>query len=274
MSGYETSSSTEPVSKSTCDHCADRLVRVLLLVLVLVIASNAPPRSTVVLTAGPSSKAAEEQLLHLLTPFVLLHRYPRSLIQLTLQTLSTPSTAFTHAFSTALEIDDDRDKGKQANARRSLGVGAGAAESAARINAAMLALVDAGIECTSMLVAVAAAIVSPSQHDGSTDDGDDDELLLDPTPEEESRAKSTHVFVFAFGAASGNTPTRTESENDAVASAGDCVGAHSLGQFNAEQVSRSARRSGRRTATQADESSRGSSPSLSLSPTHTRTPRP
>lgn len=175
---------------------------------------------------GPASKAAEEQLVQLLTPFILLQRYPRSLIQLTLQTLSSPSTAYTRPFSTALEPDATTLMQQRRTKSVTRGVGVGASETAARINAAMLALVDAGVACSAMLISTAVALVP--EHDDepiASESSSRSQLLLDPTPDEESRATSTHVFVFAFGVGLGLGEGQ-----------GECVGADSVGKFNAQEV--------------------------------------
>lgn len=157
---------------------------------------------------GPASKAAESNLVSLLTPLILLHLYPRSLIHLTLQTLCTPTTAFSTAFSTGIS---DLSPPSAAQSNRPLGSAfAGAAESAARINAAMLALVDAGVACRGMLVAVAVAFV-------------EGEMRLDPTPREEELAASKHVFAFSFGVGVGGVE-------------GVCVGIDSVGQFDEDEV--------------------------------------
>lgn len=87
---------------------------------------------------------------------------------------------------------------------------AGAVESAARINAAMLALVDAGVACRGMLVAVAVAFV-------------EGEMRLDPTPKEEELASSKHVFAFSFGVGVGDVE-------------GECVGVDSVGEFDEDEV--------------------------------------
>lgn len=162
-------------------------------------------------------KAAESTLSQLFAPLILLHLYPRALIQLTLQTISYPSTTFNKPFSTdpSLRIDD-KGKGKELEAPRGTGVGAG--EKAARINAAIMALVDAGVQCRGMLVAVAIAFV-PVQEGGA----DEEEMRLDPTPKEEEEATSTHVFAFSFGQGVGGTE-------------GTCVGVDSVGTFSEDQV--------------------------------------
>ncbi|ORY88208.1 3' exoribonuclease family, domain 1-domain-containing protein [Leucosporidium creatinivorum] len=155
--------------------------------------------------AGPSHKAAETLLTSLLAPLILLHLYPRSLLQLTLQTLSSSSTAFSTAFSTS---PSSLTPSPSTVTLQSLPPSS--AESAARINASMLALVDAGVACKGMLVAVAVAFV-------------EGELRLDPTQREEEMATSRHVFAFSFGVDVGGTE-------------GECVGVDSVGQFEVDEL--------------------------------------
>ncbi|GAA5877872.1 hypothetical protein JCM1840_002930 [Sporobolomyces johnsonii] len=168
---------------------------------------------------GPPIKATETTLSHLFTPLILLHLYPRSLLQLTLQTVSSPSTAFSKPFSTdPLEAPPSpSSKGKGKATDPPLGTGAGASEKAARINAAMMALVDAGVQCKGMIVAVAVAYVVAGR------DGEEQEMRLDPTPAEEEEAVSTHVFAFSFGVGVGGVE-------------GVCVGVDSLGTFSEDQL--------------------------------------
>jgi hypothetical protein len=166
---------------------------------------------------GPPLKLAESTLRQLLTPLILLHLYPRALLQLSLQTVSAPSTVFSKGFSTdpSFAIDEDDVKGKGKALEKPRGVGAGAGEKAARINAAMMALVDAGVQCRGMLVAVTVAFVPSSEGE--------EEVRLDPSPAEEDEATSAHVFAFSFGQGVG----------EAV---GTCVGVDSVGLFSEDQV--------------------------------------
>ncbi|GAA6012832.1 hypothetical protein JCM10207_005378 [Rhodosporidiobolus poonsookiae] len=167
---------------------------------------------------GPALRTAEATLSQLLAPLILLHLYPRSLVQLTLQTVSLPSTVFSKPFSTDPSAAGDV-KGKGRAVPR--GVGAGAGEKAARINAAMMALVDAGVQCRGMVVAVAVAFVPfPSP---SAAGGEEEEMRLDPSPAEEDDATSTHVFAFSFGQGVGGVE-------------GTCVGVDSVGTFSEEQL--------------------------------------
>lgn len=74
----------------------------------------------------------------------------------------------------------------------------------------MLALVDAGVACKGMLVAVAVAVVER-------------EMRLDPTPREEELATARFVFAFSFGVDVGGVE-------------GECVGVDSVGQFEEDEV--------------------------------------
>ncbi|KAM0786932.1 hypothetical protein ACM66B_002354 [Microbotryomycetes sp. NB124-2] len=169
---------------------------------------------------GPSSKRAETLLSSLLSPLLLLNTYPRSLIQLTLQTMSSPTTAFSKPVSTA---PSELESATSPSTKPVAGTAVGVAESAARINAAMLALVDSGVSSRGMLVAVAVAFVPSTRASGGQDDNDETEMLLDPTPQEESSATSSHLFAFSFGVGVGGVE-------------GECVGVESLGQFDEDEL--------------------------------------
>ncbi|KAM0752111.1 hypothetical protein T439DRAFT_312234 [Meredithblackwellia eburnea MCA 4105] len=174
--------------------------------------------------AGPSSKSHETFLLSLLSPIILLSRHPRSLIQLTVQTFSAPTTAFSKQFST-----DPLESALPSSSSSSLlpsstrltskprGTAKGVAEKAAMINASTLALVDAAIECKGMVFAAAVAFVPVEGVE------EEEEMILDPTPEEEEEATSAHVFAFSFGVGVGGAD-------------GECVGIDSLGSFSTDQV--------------------------------------
>lgn len=164
-----------------------------------------------------------------MTPLILLHLYPRALLQLTLQTVSAPSTAFSVPTSTDPALNgaasplSGSSSGIKGKARaRPRGVATGAGERAATINAAMMAFVDAGVQCRGMLVAVAVARL-PRRTPSDTANEDEEEMVLDPSPEEEDSATSTHVFAFSFGVGVGGTE-------------GTCVSIDSVGTFSEDQV--------------------------------------
>ncbi|KAK4057391.1 exosome non-catalytic core subunit rrp46 [Microbotryomycetes sp. JL221] len=177
---------------------------------------------------GPSSKTAEMQLSSLLTPLILLQSYPRSLIQLTVQTMSSPTTAFSKPVSTvptSSTFDSAATTGSAADVVRHepvYGTGRGTSESAARINAAMLALVDAGVSSRGMLIAVAVAFVPTKEGSGVNEDAAT-EMMLDPTPDEESRSVSCHLFAFSFGVGVGGVE-------------GEGVGVESVGRFDEDEL--------------------------------------
>ncbi|GAA6036339.1 hypothetical protein JCM8097_001674 [Rhodosporidiobolus ruineniae] len=174
---------------------------------------------------GPATRAQELTLRQLLTPLILLHLYPRALLQLTLQTVSSPSTAFSKPFSTepSLLSSSDDLKGKGKGREKPQGVGAGAGEKAARVNAAMMALVDAGVQCRGMLVAVAVAFLPSPSSSPSSSNEEEEELRVDPSPAEEEQATSTHIFAFSFGVGVGGAQ-------------GTCVGVDSVGSFSEAQL--------------------------------------
>ena len=151
-------------------------------------------------SAGPSTKSLSSSLSQILVPILLLNRYPRSLIQLSLQTLSLPTTkfsrpyrAFSDSSSTSPESDEPSDVEYESVAER-----------AAIINAAVCALMDAGIGMIGMICATAVAILpasSPPVNDAVKMDIDSSDpiIVLDPTAEEERDAFSTYCIGFSFG---------------------------------------------------------------------------
>ena len=195
---------------------------------------------------GPPSKSLETTLLALLTPLILLSSHPRSLIQLNLQTTSLPSTKFIHEISTdhsVVDVDSRKGNGNRKRngrhdeGRRRLGKGRSAAgEKAAGINAAVVALLDAGVELRGLITAVAIAFLpSPIAPSSSTTpttitsttgarSNEKERIILDPTPAEEESSTSTHVISYSFGEEIGGVE-------------GICVGVDSIGNFSVEQVS-------------------------------------
>lgn len=159
---------------------------------------------------GPSTKSTESLLISLLTPIILLLLYPRSLIQLTVQTLSAPSTTFSHPLSTD---PSDPFNAPPSSSKRLGSVGAGLSEKAAMVNAAMLSLLDAAVECKGLVLAVVVAFLEEFPGEG----------LLDPTPAEEAESNSAHLFAFSFGVGVGGV-------------AGTCVAVDSRGRFTEEEV--------------------------------------
>ncbi|GAA5820020.1 hypothetical protein JCM11491_000892 [Sporobolomyces phaffii] len=159
-------------------------------------------------TPGPAVKAMEETVRHLFTPVIVATAYPRSLIQITAQTVSKPLTDFAEPLSTRLE--DSKGKGKATSSSLS-----GASERAARINAISVALIDAGVQLRGVLVAVAVAVLA--------DADDSRELVLDPTEREELDAASTHVVTVSYGLGVGGDE-------------GEIVGVESIGTFTDDEL--------------------------------------
>ena len=153
---------------------------------------NCLPRARLIAMTGPSTKALAETLSSLLLPLLLLQRYPRSLIQLTLQTLALPSTKFSKPFRTYTEEQDEDEEVEQESM----------SEKAAAINASVCALMDAGVAMKGMICAVALAIIPPSADEESMN-VDNVQVVLDPTAEEERASQCTMCLAFSFGEANG-----------------------------------------------------------------------
>jgi len=159
-------------------------------------------------------KATEETLSKLFKPLILTHLYPRSLIQLTSQTTSLPSTSFSSEFSTTLVGDPSEPTAKKRRRKGGLG---GMGEMAARINSTSLALIDSGVQLKGILVSVSVAYLE-------SQDEEEEEMRLDPSVFEEEEAKSCHLFTVSYGEGVGGTE-------------GTVVGIESRGKFNQDQVS-------------------------------------
>lgn len=81
------------------------------------------------------------------------------------------------------------------------------------VNAAMLSLLDAAVECKGLVLAVVVAFLEEFPGEG----------LLDPTPAEEAESNSAHLFAFSFGVGVGGV-------------AGTCVAVDSRGRFTEEEL--------------------------------------
>ncbi|GAA5912071.1 exosome non-catalytic core subunit RRP46 [Sporobolomyces salmoneus] len=170
---------------------------------------------------GPRVKAIEETIRSLFSPLILSNLYPRSLIQITTQTISSPSTAFGEDFSTTLDSEDEETRRKR---RRKNVTGSGASEQAARINSITLALLDSGVQLKGLLIAVAVAFIPSSTETGEEEEEDGEtEMVLDPTVQEEERAESTHVVTVSYGEGIGGKD-------------GEVVGVESKGRFTQNQL--------------------------------------
>ncbi len=113
--------------------------------------------------AGIPSQAVSDSLLTALSSVLLLHHHPRSLIQLVLQTLCSPSLPQ----SSEHTLPSDLASNQRYVPRQPLLLGPDAppsvTEQAALINAASLALLDAGIPARGSVTACACAILPATQ---------------------------------------------------------------------------------------------------------------
>lgn len=160
---------------------------------------------------------ANGTLQRALASVVILQRYPRSLLQLTIQTTNQEiaSTSSLNGPQSARRIRPRRPHPDAA---------LGLTERAAHINAAMLALIQGGVACSATVCAVGVAVLPRSQAKSQrtvgrstavadadamqedNEEGNDDDsvngtrsavLVIDPSPTEEQHATSTHLFAFA-----------------------------------------------------------------------------
>lgn len=191
------------------------------------------------------------QALHdLFASVVLLHLYPRALLQLNVQTYARPPARLLRGDKLVQETRPDPDRTP------------GLAERAAHINAASLALLDARTPMRATVVAICACYVprgtrklldrsawrpdsaatDPSQglktdrtmmdvdvEQKQEQDGDKD-LVLDPSPAEEALSRSAFLFAFAF---SGAKPLNGD---EGGAGSADVVLSQSSGRFSLKEV--------------------------------------
>ncbi|EPQ26830.1 uncharacterized protein PFL1_05465 [Pseudozyma flocculosa PF-1] len=195
--------------------------------------------------AGIPAKSMAASLHTLFASVLLLHHHPRSMIQLVLQTTSSPP---------APAITDSA-----ARARNPLLIGPDTppspSEKACLINAASLALLDAGIVARGTVAACSCAVLRRDQgtvlrqasgsvlgdaqiraraNEWRTDNGlphvddfndqqdaqQDTIVLLDPTPTELNYALSTHVFAFSFSGFTHDPSTTAQEGSQDGARAG------------------------------------------------------
>ena len=113
--------------------------------------------------AGIPAQAVADSLFTAFSSVLLLHHHPRSLIQLVLQTLSSPSLPQ----SSGQTVHRDAGANQRYVARQPLLLGPdnppSVSEQAALINAASLALLDAGIPARGSVAACACAILPAAQ---------------------------------------------------------------------------------------------------------------
>ncbi|KAJ1026021.1 hypothetical protein NDA18_003681 [Ustilago nuda] len=158
--------------------------------------------------AGIASQAVSDSLFTAFSSVLLLHHYPRSLIQVVLQTLSCP----TLPQSSAQVVHSDVQASERVVARQPLLLGPdkppSVSELAALINAASLAQNSHLSEIGE--AQLAGLLRQYKQENGETEDEPsrprtrytgDTVVLLDPTPVELDYALSTHVFAFSFSQA-------------------------------------------------------------------------
>lgn len=133
--------------------------------------------------SGPPYRALARALTVILSPLLDLHSHPRSLVQITVQTTSLPSTRFAKPFR-AFEATVDTTPEEPLKR---------ASELACALNAATCALIDLGgsVGLKGTAYAVGVAITN------------EDEILLDPTAEQERDAAMTLVIGFSFGHGEG-----------------------------------------------------------------------
>ncbi|KNZ45944.1 uncharacterized protein VP01_768g8 [Puccinia sorghi] len=157
---------------------------------------------------GPPSKAVGHTIKQLFTPLILLKKYPRSLIQINLQTLSKPTDRWTKGFSTEFPAQAPVHLFDETQS---------VTEKAALINAASLALLDAGVCMRGCAFAVGVAIIPTPSNPRSPDHPPlSDLVVLDPSPAEESSAKSLHLVGLHFGH-QFNTPSSSANTIGKVA---------------------------------------------------------
>ncbi|KAI3623234.1 RRP46 [Malassezia furfur] len=170
--------------------------------------------------AGIPTKALATEFQALFESVLLLHRHPRTLIQLVIQTTSKPPTA-TPTVNLSLNRGGSATASEEEQQKRHAPLLLGPdvpftfAEIAASINASTLALIDAGIPLRATIVATSCAVVSIDDA-LRTRDVDPTKgsycVLVDPSPEEEKVAESCHVYAFAFSGYNPLSPKDAESE--------------------------------------------------------------
>ncbi|PWN32152.1 uncharacterized protein FA14DRAFT_162387 [Meira miltonrushii] len=161
--------------------------------------------------AGTSATTFESTLQGIWQNTLQLHLYPRSLVQIHLQTYASPPQLVSHPLlhpDQRTPIDQPPIQPPHPDAPISVSL------RAAHINATTLACLDGSIPMRSMVAACSAVVIrkgirsnlmrgwragetNPTEQETQSD-SDHFEILLDPTPYEESLAKSSHVFAFAF----------------------------------------------------------------------------
>ncbi|KAL7009839.1 exosome non-catalytic core subunit rrp46 [Cystobasidiomycetes sp. EMM_F5] len=164
---------------------------------------------------GPATKSLASTLSHIFEPLLLLNRHPRSLLQLSVQTLALPSTKFSKPFKTFDQFENDLGEGTAGHYDAKDFEAESVCEKAAAVNAASCALMDSAIGMKGVVCAVGVAIL-PARNTSRQDDEDDEtdtgmegvndttaHIVLDPSPEEERDARCTMCIAFSFGERQG-----------------------------------------------------------------------
>ncbi|WVQ83820.1 hypothetical protein IAT38_005964 [Cryptococcus sp. DSM 104549] len=169
------------------------------------------------------SRALVTTIENIFPPLLSLHLHPRSLLQLVLQSLTPSASSTTYgaplsAFDTPaetgasgqtswpapakqVETDDYVPMSARGGEVPSPASGYPFAARAAGVNAASLALLDAGsVPIRAVVVAVAVALMGGGAGAGKFGGAEGEGVLvLDPTVEEEARARARFGFGWAFG---------------------------------------------------------------------------
>lgn len=153
---------------------------------------------------GPATKALVDSLSSILEPVLLLNRYPRSLVQLSLQTIGLPSTRYSRPFRAFVETASSETEHDERVIDESLANAEAQPESvverAAAINASICSLMDAAVGMKAMVCAVGLAVF-PSR----AAEQQQIRITLDPSAEEERDAQATVCVAFAYGQDAGGT---------------------------------------------------------------------
>lgn len=185
---------------------------------------------------GIPTKALSAELRDVFQSVILLHHHPRSLIQLTIQSIGAPScTSHTIPFS----LDGCRHEASNETEYRTpqlLGPDRPfhASEVATSINASMLALMDADIPIRSTVIASSCAFLDSKDVDDERSmenhmaEDDMPCLVIYPSPREEQVAQSSHVIAFSFTGYDPSEPSKSQMQ-------AQLVYLSSIGQMTARQ---------------------------------------
>lgn len=187
---------------------------------------------------GIASRALSAELRDLFQSVILLHHHPRALIQLSIQSISTPpNTSLTIPFS----LEGTRHEASNESQYRTpqlLGPDRPfcASEVATSINASMLALLDANVPIRSTVIASSCAFLDPKDVDDQRNmdnhmvDDDMSCLVIYPSPREEHAAHSSLVAAFSFTGYDPTEPSKSQVH-------GQLVYLSSIGQMTAHERS-------------------------------------